>query len=287
MSDRTLYFIGNVLPDAASADRHPESHIKSFHIDQDESRKMDLTGLPIRLEHHDALAVGTIKKQFTDNSGKKWVDGEINNDSVQSSFVGKDLMSKNAIFTGLSLQHVYREFSDGSSTKTPVEVSLCREPRRGGCNVAVVRATLTEKQNYKPTNCTPVVQMASNNTTIQQETSPAAPASDNQAPQQEPVDPDKAQLMQEVLNSVEKQDALAKQLKETQDKRLLSATADAGLLTQLTELGFGLSDIEKILPVLEQNGLVSFAGKNLGFLLNIIGYLVVRTTAHPQDCLRS
>merc|ERR1719231_1361609 len=61
----------------------------------------------------------------------------------------------------------------------------------------------------------------------------------------------------------------------TQEKRLLSATADAGLLSQLSDLGFGLSDIEKILPVLEQNGLLSLAGKNLPFLLNVIGSLVV------------
>merc|ERR1719231_1318609 len=61
----------------------------------------------------------------------------------------------------------------------------------------------------------------------------------------------------------------------TQEKRLLSATADAGLLTQLTDLGLGLSDIEKLLPILEQNGLLSLAGKNLPFILNVLGYLVV------------
>ena len=215
---RTMYFIGNVLPDADAASKHPESGTKSFHIDQDESRGMDLTGLPIRLEHSDSLNVGTIREELMDGSGKKWVVGEIDNNTVQSSFVGKDLMSKNAIFTGLSLQHVYREFSDGSSSKTPVEVSLCREPRRAGCNVAVVRATITEKPNYKPTNCTPVVQMASN----AQETTPApveVPAANNApAEPEQPLDPEKARLMQEVLSSVEEQDRMAKELKEAQDK---------------------------------------------------------------------
>ena len=63
--------------------------------------------------------------------------------------------------------------------------------------------------------------------------------------------------------------------KSTQEKRLLSATADAGLLTQLDDLGFTLSDIEKILPVIDQVGGLGFLGKNLPFLLNIIGYAVV------------
>merc|ERR1740138_53362 len=61
----------------------------------------------------------------------------------------------------------------------------------------------------------------------------------------------------------------------TQDKQLLSATADAGLLSSLTDLGYTLADVEKILPVLEQNGLLTLASKNLPFLLNVIGYLVV------------
>lgn len=63
--------------------------------------------------------------------------------------------------------------------------------------------------------------------------------------------------------------------KTVQKKKLLSTTADVGLLSQLTELGFGLSDIEKILPVLEQSGALSLASKNLPFLLNVIGYLVI------------
>ena len=93
-----------------------------------------------------------------------------------------------------------------------------RAPRRAGCNVAVERATITEKPNYKPTNCTPVVQMASN----AQETTPApveVPAANNApAEPEQPLDPEKARLMQEVLSSVEEQDRMAKELKEAQDK---------------------------------------------------------------------
>jgi len=67
---------------------------------------------------------------------------------VQSKFASKDLLSANTIFKGLSLQHVYKEYTDGTSTKQPVEVSLVREPRRGGCNIMCVKASLSDKSQY-------------------------------------------------------------------------------------------------------------------------------------------
>ena len=141
---RRLHFIGNVLPDSVAASEHPESGVRSFHITPRESDEMDLTGLPVHLEHDDKLPVGKIERQFTDESGKKWVVGSIADDSIASKFAGKDLESRGAMFKGLSLQHVYREYSDGSSQKTPIEVSLCKDPRRPGCGVAMVRS-VTEK----------------------------------------------------------------------------------------------------------------------------------------------
>ena len=52
---RTVRFLGNVLPDTQTAKEHPEAGIKSFHITEQEARDMDLTGLPVRLEHEDSL----------------------------------------------------------------------------------------------------------------------------------------------------------------------------------------------------------------------------------------
>tara|TARA_Y100000817_G_scaffold295458_1_gene270196 strand:- start:442 stop:1674 length:1233 start_codon:yes stop_codon:yes gene_type:complete len=141
-------FIGNVLPAREDANSHPEAGSKSFHITPQESAHMDLVDLPVRLEHADSLTLGTIKKSWDDESGKKWVIGELHDDSVQSKFASKDLLSSNTIFKGLSLQHVYKEYTDGTSTKHPVEVSLVREPRRGGCNITCVKAALSDKSKY-------------------------------------------------------------------------------------------------------------------------------------------
>ena len=148
---RKLHFIGNVLPSQQEANVHPESGTRSFHITKEESDGMDLTGVPIRLEHADSLTLGTVQKSWNDDAGRKWVIGEIDDDSVQSKFAGKDLMSPKALFKSLSLQHVHNEYSDGSTTKHPVEISLVREPRRPGCHVAVVRASVSDKRDYKST----------------------------------------------------------------------------------------------------------------------------------------
>ncbi len=196
---RTVRFLGNVLPDTEAAARHPEAGIKSFHITEQEARDMDLTGLPVRLEHEDSLQVGTIEKQFTDGNGKKWVIGNITDDSVQARFAGKDLSSQDAVFTGLSLQHVYSEYSDGTSTKRPVEVSLCKDPRRPGCNVGVVRA-VTDNCQYKPTAGSSAMSDATEPTPTQQPAQEEKPTQEPNA--QEEVE--KTDLMKKVLEYHEK-----------------------------------------------------------------------------------
>uniref|UniRef100_A0A7S3NM98 Uncharacterized protein n=1 Tax=Aureoumbra lagunensis TaxID=44058 RepID=A0A7S3NM98_9STRA len=64
-------------------------------------------------------------------------------------------------------------------------------------------------------------------------------------------------------------------LQEIQNKRLLSATCKADLLTTLEDLGLSLSDIEKILPAIEKAGLLSSASKNLPLAIILTGYLLV------------
>jgi len=56
---------------------------------------------------------------------------------------------------------------------------------------------------------------------------------------------------------------------------LLTKTADAGILTALTEKGLTLSEIEKLLPIIEDLGLISFAVGNKPVLLNLIAPLLV------------
>ena len=47
----------------------------------------------------------------------------------------------NTLYKGLSLQHVHRQYSNGSSTKHPIEVSICTEPRRENCYIRAVSET--------------------------------------------------------------------------------------------------------------------------------------------------
>lgn len=216
---RKLHFIGNVLPSQQEADQHPESGTRSFHITEEESADMDLTGVPIRLEHADSLTLGTVQKSWNDTSGRKWVIGEINDDSVESKFAGKDLMSSNALFKGLSLQHVHNEYSDGSTTKNPVEISLVREPRRPGCHVAVVRASVSDKSNYKstPGNHGDMSDAAQTDNTP---AAPPAPADDTAKQTDAKSEPETSNtdLMKQVLGFHQANEALEKQKSELQSE---------------------------------------------------------------------
>jgi hypothetical protein len=58
------------------------------------------------------------------------------------------------------------------------------------------------------------------------------------------------------------------------EKKLLTRTAESGLLSALQEQGITLSQAEKLLPLLEQTGALSFLAKNGEFLLNTVGFLV-------------
>ncbi|KAJ8612852.1 hypothetical protein CTAYLR_002021 [Chrysophaeum taylorii] len=62
---------------------------------------------------------------------------------------------------------------------------------------------------------------------------------------------------------------------EVQSKKLLSKTTEAGLLGALDDLGLSLSDIEKLLPVIEKSGLLKFVAKNLPLVVILTGYLLV------------
>lgn len=203
-------FIGNVLPTHKDAESHPESASKSFHITPKESEDMDLVGLPVRLEHADSLTLGTIKKSWDDGAGKKWVIGELHDDSVQSKFASKDLLSENTIFKGLSLQHVYKEYTDGTSTKHPVEVSLVREPRRGGCNITCVKASLSDKNRYL-SQCGKANEME--NTTVKpaetnEPEKETATTTETPAPSAENEEHAKTDLMKQVLGYHQANEAL-------------------------------------------------------------------------------
>lgn len=138
------YFVGNVLPPSSD----PGEDDPTFDFTTDESRNMNLKDIPIRLEHEEGLAVGHVQRDWTDSDGKKWILGRVNSDSLESRFAEhaiKPSSSGHTLYKGLSLQHVHTSFSNGSTSKRAIEVSLCAEPRRPGCNVTCVNKTTKEE----------------------------------------------------------------------------------------------------------------------------------------------
>lgn len=150
MYKQMAYFVGNVL---SPTETQPEQHDATFAFTRAESQSLDLKGTPIRMEHHDEMEVGKICSSWTGNDGSKWVLGRINDSGFQSFFakhaiVGNGACSK-PYYTGLSLQHTHTQYANGSTTKSPVEVSLCCDPRRSDCRIQFVSKIPTRKTPYK------------------------------------------------------------------------------------------------------------------------------------------
>ena len=131
------YFVGNVLPSSSD----PGEDDPTFDFTNDESRQMNLRDVPIRIEHEEGLAVGSVKRDWTDSDGKKWILGKVDSNTLESRYASHAIQpssSGHTLYKGLSLQHVHTSFSNGSTVKRPIEVSLCVEPRRPGCDITCV-----------------------------------------------------------------------------------------------------------------------------------------------------
>ena len=140
------YFVGNVLP---AADHPYKENDDTFDFSLDESKTIDLKNVPIRIEHEEGLKVGNVQRHWTDSDGKKWILGKVNDDTLEGRFAANAIQPSSeghTLYKGLSLQHVHTSFSDGSKSKRAIEVSLCAEPRRPGCEVACVDET--KKMEY-------------------------------------------------------------------------------------------------------------------------------------------
>jgi hypothetical protein len=139
------YFVGNVLPPTSD----PGENDTTFDFTSEETSNIDLVNVPIRIEHEEGLAVGHVQRSWMDSDGKKWILGKVNEDTLESRYASNAIQPSSTghtLYKGLSLQHVHTSFRDGSTSKRAVEVSLCVEPRRPGCEVACVDAT--KKMEY-------------------------------------------------------------------------------------------------------------------------------------------
>jgi hypothetical protein len=154
------YFIGNILSPTKT---QPEADDPTFAFTKEEAASLEMKGVPIRMEHHPEMEVGTIERSWGDSEGRMWVLGKLHNDGVQSKFAKYAIdkgASGTAYYTGLSLQHTHTQYASGKSIKTPVEVSLCVNPRRDDCRIALVDSMLNHDESEKVTY--KILQHASN-----------------------------------------------------------------------------------------------------------------------------
>ncbi len=154
------YFIGNIL---SPTETQPEADDPTFAFTREESKKMTMKDVPIRMEHHPDMVVGNIVRDWDDVDGRKWVLGKLNDEGFQSKFAKYAIdkgPSGTAYYTGLSLQHTHTQFASGKSVKTPIEVSLCVNPRRDDCRIAFVDSEPNHDESKKVTY--KIQQLASN-----------------------------------------------------------------------------------------------------------------------------
>jgi len=139
-------FIGNVLPPTG----HQTEGDNTFDFSSNESKCMDLTGVPLRIEHADSLPIGKVTKSWTKPNGEKWIMGKIDTDQGLASHYANHAIKPDSrghtLYKGLSLQHVHQQWTDGTSVKRPVEVSICTEPRRPDCYIRAISET--KKNEY-------------------------------------------------------------------------------------------------------------------------------------------
>ena len=201
------YFVGNILPTRREADAHEEAGDPSFHVTSTDSKAISTVGLPVRIEHAPNLTIGTITQEWDDASGRKWVAGRIDADTIEGRFAAKDVLSKKRLYPSLSLQHLYREYTDGHNEKMGLEVSICKIPRRHGCHIR----SATNNNGYK-----------TNERTLRTMSAEAASAPSTAEPvAQEPPSEGESKSPEKVDELLEAQQAtveLARKLDELQQK---------------------------------------------------------------------
>lgn len=202
------YFIGNVLPTVSQANAHEEKGDISFHIDRAEGKALNLEGLPLHIEHSDGLQIGEIVRSWDTDNGRKWIIGKLSNDTVEGKFACRDALSDDTLYTGLSLQHVYTEYTNNTSTKKPIEVSICKVPRRDDCSIrCVVPATKTRQYKTASANSRTMTDPAPTTTTEAPVTAPPSTPVETAAAASASAEDEKLKFMEETVKMAEERDA--------------------------------------------------------------------------------
>jgi hypothetical protein len=173
---------------------------------------MDVTGLPVHLEHAGNVKVGQVTKSWNDKDGKKWVLADVDTSTIEGKYVRNDLCSGAPRYKGLSLQHMYREYADGSSNKEAIEVSICKEPRRPGCEI--VHAATNAPRYKVPRHVQRSMTDESKNPTANELTPSAEPTAVAASAAEAPPVPSAQQLMAEVVEASQQNEQLKRELEE-------------------------------------------------------------------------
>lgn len=221
------YFIGNVLSPTKT---QPEQHDPTFAFTKQEAFDLDLTGKPIRMEHHPDLEVGEIMRNWQAEDGSVWVTGKLNDDSLESKFanyaIDKNPVTGESYYTGLSLQHTHIQYaSAGNTKKEGIEVSLCVNPRRSDCRICFVDSEPNQDKtkkivykihnaSFKP-NMSETVEQAPTEQP-QEETKAEAPAPAVEAPAQAPAEATTEMSREDMMRVIIQQQ---KEIEESQSKQ--------------------------------------------------------------------
>lgn len=222
------HFLGNILQDTRSAAAHPEAGDRSFDYSTAEKHALvkQLPNLPIRFEHSEKLGdVGKVRSAFQGQDGRVWVVGEISDNGIAGKFVSKTIASQQHV--GLSLGHEHTEYSDGSTSKRGLEVSICKEPRRPGCNVAVaVHASSRHYKRDAPDAATNIMTETTAETTTADNTVPVQDAQDQKPTQvadtqvdDVPALPSQEQLAEQVMQFAEQARAAEAKVEKLEAER--------------------------------------------------------------------
>lgn len=223
-----MYFIGNVL---SPTEGQPESDDPTFAFTKKEAIELNLDNCPINMEHDDRMRVGHVVKSWTQDDGSKWIVGKLNTDSFTERFanyaVSKDPETNTTYYTGLSLQHEHiTHFASGKTQKKAIEISLCVDPRRDDCRIAMVESMpnlhQTEKVTYKLNN-------------INNKMSEQAPQVDQTQTTEKPTESENQQA-NELKMSPEKMMEVIIQLQKEKDEKEQASAAEKKELEELKEM---------------------------------------------------
>lgn len=137
------YFIGSVL--SPYEKEEVAENDETFAFSRQQADELDLTNIPVRMEHHPDMKVGHIIRSWSEKDGSKWCLGKLEGNGFQNVFsqhaVDKNPETGRPYYEGLSLQHAHIQLASGknqTSRKEAIEVSLVCEPRRSDCRIAFV-----------------------------------------------------------------------------------------------------------------------------------------------------